>query len=46
VQANTQNQSFCTTFNFTLTHPSHPPPKKNENIFHYICNNYTTFAQI
>jgi hypothetical protein len=24
VQANAQNQSFCTTFNFTPTHPSPP----------------------
>jgi len=24
VQANTQSQSFCTTFNFTPTHPSPP----------------------
>ena len=28
VQADTQSQRFCTTFNFTPTHQAHPPPYK------------------
>jgi hypothetical protein len=28
VQANTQSQRFCTTFNFTPTHQAHPPPQE------------------
>jgi hypothetical protein len=29
VQANAQSQSFCTTFNFTPTHPSPPTTQRN-----------------
>ncbi len=39
VQANTQSQSFCTTFNFTPTHPSPPTTQREDkleytNLFH------------
>ena len=35
VQANTQRQRFCTTFNFTPTHPSPPTTLENNIVRQY-----------
>lgn len=35
VQADTQSQRFCTTFNFTPTHQAHPPPQHLTSAFSF-----------
>ena len=47
VQADTQSQRFCTTFNFTPTHQAHPLPNNDRNFAKNfgIRNRMTKFAK-